>query len=284
MTRVRSALVGMATLLATLAVGCASSAESTDAAASTTTAAYAPGRHRVSIDVAGVTRTAVVVVPEEQSAPAPLVFVFHGHGGSGARMDRRIDIEGLWPEAIAVYPDGIPGHQGITDTAGVRPGWQTRLGESGDRDLAFFDRLFAELRSNLAVDPDRVYLMGHSNGSAFVSLLLNQRGEAIAATANLSAQPSARLLDTDPVRSMFMSIGRRDPLVPYANQVQSIPLAERKLGVDPSTGTVDGNLRSETGTGNLELATYIYPGGHAPPPQVPRLVVDFFQRHTRSDG
>ena len=35
-------------------------------------------------------------------------------------MDRRIDIEGLWPEAIAVYPDGIPGHQGITDTAGVR--------------------------------------------------------------------------------------------------------------------------------------------------------------------
>src|SRR5207244_9175221 len=99
MTRVRSALVEMAALLATLAVGCASSAESTDAAASTTTAAYAPGRHSVSIDVAGVTRTAVVVVPEEQSAPAPLVCVFHGHGGSGARMDRRLGLAGVWPVA-----------------------------------------------------------------------------------------------------------------------------------------------------------------------------------------
>jgi polyhydroxybutyrate depolymerase len=231
-----------------------------------------------------VRRKAVVVVPVDVSHPAPVVFVFHGHGGNGARIERKFDIEGLWRDAIVVYPDGLIGHQGVTDPKGVKPGWQTRLGESGDRDLAFYDVMLRALYAKLPVDRDRVFLMGHSNGSAFVSLLLNQRGDGIAATANLSAQPSERLLDSDPVRSMFMAMGKRDPIVPYANQARSIPLVERKLRVDPKTATVSGYLRSERGDGNLELATYVYPGGHDPPPEVPGLVVAFFQRHTRSAG
>ena len=127
--------------------------------------------------------------------------------------------------------------------------------------------------------------MGHSNGSAFVSLLLNQRGGAIAATANLSSQPSARLLAGDPVRSMFMAMGKSDPIVPYANQQRSIPLAEHKLGVDPNAATVE--RRSPVGDGargTSSSTTYIYPGGHEPPPEVPRLVVEFFQRHTLTRG
>jgi len=210
--------------------------------------------------------------------------VFHGHGGSGPNIERKFDIEGLWPDAIVVYPDGLVGHKGVTDPAGVKSGWQTRLGESGNRDIAFYDAMLGALRSNLPVDGDHVYLMGHSNGSAFVSLLLNQRGSAIAATANMSSQPTARLLDGDPVRSMFMSMGKSDPIVPYANQQRSIPLAEHKLGVDPNDATVNGDLRSEKGPGNIELETYIYAGGHEPPPEVPRLVVEFFQRHSLAPG
>jgi polyhydroxybutyrate depolymerase len=212
------------------------------------------------------------------------VLVFHGHGGNGAQMNRRTNIEGLWPEAIIVYPDGLVGHKGKTDPEGVRPGWQTRLGEDGDRDLAFYDTMLASLRSELPVDSDRIHLMGHSNGSAFVSLLLNQRGDAIAATANLSSQPSARLLGGDPARSMFMAMGTGDAVVPYDNQKRSIPLAEQKLGIDPTRATVDGYLRSAPGRGGLELATYVYPGGHAIPPEVPGLVVEFFRRHTLAGG
>ncbi len=259
-------------------------AASTTAVATQVGRAYPPGRNVVTFDVNGVRRTAVVVVPTNLSHPAPLVFVFHGHGGSGAKIERKFDIEGLWRDAIVVYPDGLVGHQGRTDPKGVKPGWQTRLGERGDRDLAFYDTMHSALTSRLPVDRNRVYVMGHSNGSAFVSLLFNQRGSGIAATANLSGQPSARLLAGDQVRSMFMAMGKRDPIVPYANQAKSIPIAERKLGVDPKTATVHGYLRSERGPGNVELATYIYPGGHAPPPEVPGLVVAFFQRHTRSTG
>jgi hypothetical protein len=32
------------------------------------------------------------------------------------------------------------------------------------------------------------------------------------------------------------------------------------------------------------MNTYVSPGGHAPPPEVPGLVVDFFPRHTLSGG
>ncbi len=295
----RSVWIGVLTTVGAVVTGCAGS--STAAAptpssgapgvsSSTTTTSLsarpgvAPGRDEMTFDVNGVRRTAVVVAPVDSPQPAPLVFVFHGHGGSGARIERKFDIEGLWPDAIVVYPDGLVGHQGRTDPKGVKPGWQTRLGERGDRDLAFYDAMLSTLTSKLSVDSSRVFVMGHSNGSAFVSLLLNQRGDAIAATANLSGQPSARLLDSDPVRPMFMAMGEHDPIVPYANQKKSIPIAERKLGVDPSTATVNGYLRAERGPGDLELDTYIYPGGHAPPPEVPGLVVTFFKRHALSAG
>jgi polyhydroxybutyrate depolymerase len=298
-----SVLIGLVVAIGALAAGCSAggmpgSAVSTPTApppaptSSTTTPAatasasrdYAPGRHVVWYQVGGVQRAAVVVVPKALSRPVPLVFVFHGHGGSGPNIERKFDIEGLWPDAIVVYPDGLVGHKGVTDPAGVETGWQTKLGESGNRDIAFYDAMLGALRSNLPVDGDRIYLMGHSNGSAFVSLLLNQRGGAIAATANLSSQPSARLLDGDPVRSMFMSMGKSDPIVPFANQQRSIPLAEHKLGVDRNAATVNGDLRSEKGQGNIELETYIYAGGHEPPPEVPRLVVEFFRRHTLTRG
>ena len=82
----------------------------------------------VSFTVAGVRRTAVLVVPSDVTKPAPLVFAFHGHGGSGAGFDRKFKIEQLWPAAIVVYPDGLTGHKGRTDPEGKKSGWQTAVG------------------------------------------------------------------------------------------------------------------------------------------------------------
>jgi polyhydroxybutyrate depolymerase len=248
-----------------------------------TAAQYPSGKQTISLTVNGVERTALVVVPSDLTKPAPLVFAFHGHGGTGQNFDRRMNIEGLWPEAIVAYPNGVVGHKGRTDPEGTKTGWQTTPGESDDEDLAFYDALLADLESKARVDLDRIYLMGHSNGSAFVSLLLNVRGGPVAATANMSGQPGP-YLRTDPPRSMFLSMGQNDPIVPYANQRRSVSLAEERIGADPSTAHVDGHLRTEIGRGNLELAVYDYPGGHEPPSAVPALIVAFFQRHNLSGG
>ncbi len=281
MTRFRRrALVGIVLTVDMLAAG----AGIGRASAAVPADPYAPGRHVLSFPVAGAARTAVVVVPANLTHAVPVVFMFHGHGGTGAVAEWMVGLQALWPEAVVVYPDGLPGHKGITDPEGLLPGWQTVAGESGDRDIAFYDTMLGTLRAKLPVDSQRVYVMGHSNGAAFASLLVSQRGGGIAASTTISAQPSAALLAASPARSMFMVMGVADPIVPYAIQKLSIPPAERKLGADPRSATVTGFLRSEPGRGGLELATYVHPGGHEIPAEVPRLAVAFFLRHTLSAG
>ena len=292
---VKRTLIGLTAVGGLLAAGCSDAgpaaqpssstpASVSSSAAPTADADYGAGRHVVSFNVNGVTRTAVLVVPANLSRPAPLVFAFHGHGGNGAYFDRRVGIDGLWPDAIVIYPDGLPGHPGLTDPEGAQPGWQVRPGDEGGRDVDFYDTMLATLRAKLPVDGDRIFVMGHSNGSGFTALLQLLRGNDIAATATLSGQPGAILVNNSPARSTFMMMGETDPLVPYETQRQSIPLEEAKLGIDPATATTNGYLRSEHGPGNKELETYIHPGGHDIPAEVPRLIVDFFKRHALSTG
>lgn len=226
----------------------------------------------------------MLAVPRTLSRPAPLVFAFHGHGGNGGAFAQRMNIDGLWPDAIVIYPDGLPGHPGQTDPGGVQPGWQVRPGDEGGRDVAFYDVMLTTLRARLPVDNDRIFVMGHSNGSGFTALLQLLRGDGIAATATLSGQPGAILVNNSPARSTFMMMGETDPLVAYELQRQSIPLVEAKLAIDPTTATTSGYLRSEHGPANKELDTYIHPGGHDIPPEVPPLIVEFFKRHALSGG
>ena len=240
---------------------------------------FASGTQTISIDVYGTNRTAVLSVPTNVSHPAPLLFAFHGHGGTGAALDRQMGFEKLWPQAIVAYPDGLTGHATPQDPRGLKTGWQGAAGQGGDADIAFYDALLSDLEAKLPVDRSRIYLMGHSNGSYFVSLLRNERGQAIAATANSSGQPT-RLIHTDPVRSMFMSMGQFDATVPYAQQKKAVPVAAAHLGVDPATAKAAGFLTTETGPNGIELAVYDYPAGHRPPPELPGLLVAFFQRHT----
>jgi hypothetical protein len=66
------------------------------------TPSYPTGKQRITLDVGGTERAAVLVVPPAASSPEPLVVAFHGHGGSGANFARKLEIESLWPEAIVV--------------------------------------------------------------------------------------------------------------------------------------------------------------------------------------
>jgi len=239
----------------------------------------------VTYPVDGQSRAAVVAVPSDLSHAIPLVFVFHGHDGSGHDIQRREQIEQVWPEAVVAYPDGVTGHPGKLDPQGLQSGWQSIAGELGDRDLHFFDVMLDSLRSSLPIDPDRIYVMGHSNGSEFAALVLNQRPSEIAASANLSTTPN-RYLATDPLRSMFFAMGTDDPLVPISRQQAAIPLAEEHLGIDKASATTNGDVTTEHATSNtdVELEYVVYHGGHEPPPEIPGLVVDFFQRNPRPSG
>jgi len=68
------------------------------------------------------------------SVHPPLLVFFHGHGGNARAAAQRIHFRDEWPEAIVVYPQGLPTASPI-DPGGRLPGWQRQAGENADRDL-----------------------------------------------------------------------------------------------------------------------------------------------------
>ena len=83
---------------------------------------------------------------------------------------RTMHIQTIWPEAIVVYPQGLPTPTRI-DPAGKRPGWQIAVGAQGDRDLKFVDAMLAAINKRYRVDKHRIYATGFSNGGVFMYVL-----------------------------------------------------------------------------------------------------------------
>lgn len=239
------------------------------------------GGTTVNVTVEGVERTALVFAPESaKKQAAPLVFGWHGHGGGSRQASLSFRIHTLWPEAIVVYPQGLPS-KGKTDPEGKKPGWQQQPNDSGGRDLKFFDALLAKLKSDFKVDPKRIYTMGHSNGGRFTYLLWAERGDVFAAYGP-SGSPAIGLGRNFKPASVFHVAGEADPIVPYSGQKLTIEGIKTLDGIarnDP--GKQDGYVTTWSGRDGTELMTYVHPSGHNYPADVPKLLVEFFKRHSR---
>ncbi len=242
--------------------------------------ASVPAPETVTLDVNGLRRQALVYrssVPPPESG-APVVFAFHGHGGTMRSCSRSQPFHELWPEAIAVYMQGLP-TSGRTDPEGKRPGWQNSRGLYDDRDLAFFDAMYAKVKSDFKVDVARVYAMGHSNGGRFTYLLWSERPTVLAAVAP-SAAPCGLLRLTP--KSAFIVAGEQDELVSFASQKASIERVRRILECEKTEAKPEGYLRRESAPGGFELATYVYPGTHKYPAEATAHIVEFFKRHAKT--
>jgi polyhydroxybutyrate depolymerase len=132
-------------------------------------AAAQPTTRRWTID--GVTREAMVYVPDSaKTQPSPVIFAFHGRGGK-MQGAARLGFENAWPEAIVVYPQALKTPGLVADLEGKQFAWQCQPRMADDRDLKFFDAMLDSLEKNYRVDPDRIYATGHSNGGQFTYLL-----------------------------------------------------------------------------------------------------------------
>jgi polyhydroxybutyrate depolymerase len=207
----------------------------------------------------------------------PVVFVFHGHGGSSRNAQRTFQIEKYWPEAIAVYMQGIPTPGRLTDPEGKKNGWQAEVGDHHDRDLKFFDAVLSRLRSEFTVDHDRIYSTGHSNGGGFTYLLWEARGKEFAAFAPSAAAAGRRNRISIPKPILHLA-GRNDHLVKYAWQEASIQ-AMRKLN-----GCLDRAVRFENepwetyvSQGSTPVMAYIHDGEHRFPVHGSEMIVRFFK-------
>jgi polyhydroxybutyrate depolymerase len=245
-------------------------------AASADTAIPTPRQWKVD----GVERTGLVYVPETATtAKTPLLFAFHGHGGTARNAATRWEYHRLWPEAIVVYLQGLPTPGALTDPQGNLPGWQSKAGAEGDRDLKFFDVVLASLKKQYKVDDKRIYVTGHSNGGGFTYLLWAERGDTFAAVAPAAAF-TRDVAALKPKPAMHIA-GENDQLVRFPIQqrmmesVRKIDGCEAEGKAWAKSGDLVGTIYpSKTGT---PFVSVIYPGPHMLPSGVPALVVKFFK-------
>jgi polyhydroxybutyrate depolymerase len=131
-----------------------------------------------SIAVGRETRTYRLVVPKsvDLAKAAPLVFAFHGMLiDSKDVMPKYTKLDELAADKrfILVFPEAQGKAWGISPN-------------KVKADLAFFDTLLAELTKRHTIDPDRVFVLGMSNGGYFAHLVAKERSRAVAAIASHS--------------------------------------------------------------------------------------------------
>lgn len=238
-------------------------------------------QNQQNFEVEGVNRTAVIYEGNAKREKSPVVLIFHGHGGNVRNAQRRLNFHDAWKEALVVYLQGIPGVVGITDAAGTKNGWQKNPSELNDRDVKFVDAVLEDLKKNYQIDDKRIYAVGHSNGSRFVNVLWAMRGEKFAAFCGV-AGPGGLMINNAVPRSMWMSIGENDPLVPATNQKMTIPIVQRVLKIDVTKGLTNGGSTIYKGINNTELVVEIRNAGHEFPQESIPAMVEFFKRNVKN--
>ncbi|WP_165063721.1 alpha/beta hydrolase family esterase [Paludisphaera rhizosphaerae] len=228
------------------------------------------------------TRKALVHLPAKPEG-APVVLVWHGHGGRMEYIAAALHVEKLWPEAVVVYPQGLPTTGRVSDPEGKQAGWQFDLGQYGDRDLKFFDAILATLTTDQHVDAHRIFSAGHSNGARFSYLLWALRPEKVAAIAAIGTQPVERFEHLPPKPCLHVA-GRNDAVAKFDGQRAGLDRIRKDnaceaVGRPWSLGGLGVYFPSRA---NAPLVEYIHKGGHEIPPKTPEMLVEFFKEVSAS--
>ena len=125
-----------------------------------------------------------LVIPHSLPADnVPIVFAFHGVGDSPEAMAKYSGLDQVAVENgfLLVYP------------AARRAMWTTVNVDAQNLDynpdIRFFDRLLEHLAGRYQIDPNRVYLVGMSNGATFAQLVAFARPDVAAVVAHSGPMP-----------------------------------------------------------------------------------------------
>lgn len=156
-------------------------------------------------------RSYLLYVPKSyQGKPMPLLVALHGGWGTGENMeevsgfDRVADARGV----IVAYPDGIS-RAWNAGTCCAKPM------EKGVNDVAFMANLIADVKTKVAIDGQRVYGAGFSNGAMMVHRVACEQPDiftAIASVAGGIMTPSCKPARGTPT---LLIQGRDDPRIPW---------------------------------------------------------------------
>lgn len=207
------------------------------------------GRSVREIAVEGETRRYLAYRPDLLESPASLILVFHGHGGSPHGTERATGWN-AWADdlgAVVVYPEGIRVSFNAGGCCGIAHEMQVD-------DVAAALAIIDDVASHIAIDADRVYSTGFSNGASMSYRLAceTDRFAAIGPVGGVQFVPCNPLSTT----SVMHIHGLADTTMPAAGETRADgtvvrPLDDviadwrRVLGCEPATESkVDGVRRS----------------------------------------
>ena len=189
----------------------------------------APGSHEVALTGAGAPRSLRAMVPAVAPAPAgfPLVLALHGAGGSASNMADMTLLHQLGERRgfVTLYlrGTGADPRRHLTWNAGSCCGWAR---DHGTDDVAYVRAALAAVRDLVPVDPDRVYLVGFSNGALMAYRLAQDLPGVFAAVAAAGAPPRAHPGGA-PIPAVVHFQGTADGIVPFQGGLAQSPEGSR---------------------------------------------------------
>jgi len=234
------------------------------------------------IQSSGETRRYLIYVPDsyDSATPTPLVITIHGFAQWPAHQMELSDWHKLADEKgfIVVFPagTGFPMRWSAHGRAGID--------ENPLRDVEFIRELIDQLKQEYAIDPDRIYANGLSNGggmSFMLSCYLSDRIAAVGSVAGAYLLPWEKCNPERPV-PMIVFHGTEDPVVPFnggPSRSFDIPFPNipdwvvqaaahngcRRVNKLPRAGEVSGSRYTDC-YGGAEVVFYqVEGGGHAWP-------------------
>jgi polyhydroxybutyrate depolymerase len=223
--------------------------------------------------VDGVERFAIIYVPKSPPpGKLPLIFSFHGHGDNAENF-QYVGLQAAWPDALVVYFEGLPSRDGYS-------GWQVEPGDYGDRDLKLVDAALAALKAKYAIDENRIYATGFSNGAHFTYLLWAARPNLFAAFAPVAGRIRAAAMPMER-RPILIIGGARDAQVAFADQRQAMGIAMRVNGVEGNGKSCGEGCTLYGGGTATPVMTWIHPGGHEYPRPTSAKIAAFFHEHAK---
>jgi polyhydroxybutyrate depolymerase len=265
-----------------------------------------PGDYREAIEVSGVVRTFTLHIPSiyQPGVPLPLVINIHWRGGTSHQqehlsfMNEKADFEGF----ITANPQAL----------GAPATWWPAPGPNGEADLVFIREMIHYLKSQLSIDPARIFATGLSNGGAMANRLGCTLSAEIAAIAPVAgAHP--QMETCEPTRPMPVIIfhGDMDSIVPYLGDGNYLPPVPAWAGAwanrndcnpTPVTEFPSESIKKDTWdscAGNATVILYTvhggrhdwpgsgfgpgpYPVGLSPELYATDLIWEFFAAHPRN--
>ena len=151
-------------------------------------------KNKMDIRIMGARRTYLVHVPPNYSPkkPLPLVVVIHGAFDTAAGMEKYSTFSDLADREsfIVMYPNGM----GIF---GLFQHWNAghccgKAANDDVDDVGFIAAAITDVRVRLQIDPNRIYMVGFSNGGMLAYRFAAERGDILAAVAPLAASIGGR--------------------------------------------------------------------------------------------